>query len=245
MSSNYGDKHFGVPVFDYFPWYQYPNSILEQPKLSRYYPIYRQVVKFDLSSVWYGDAEYFQTGGGYSESPIFVIDKLNGNINSSQTVESWLDIEKLRLISNLGLKQKAEEYLNRLDKINDFIEVIEDAELDYHKDFDISEDFRFYTLNTLSSNGEFNLELTDDDVISFIRQYNGDNTFYLSLKNYLSKNDCLTFRQIEAIKKKPPISEFINGSEICMLINNSTIRKLILPRLSNMGYKVYKNKMVY
>lgn len=35
--SNYGEKHFEVPVFEYFPWYSYPDSLTDQPILSRYY----------------------------------------------------------------------------------------------------------------------------------------------------------------------------------------------------------------
>ena len=70
--SNYGELHFGVPVFEYFPWYSYPDSINEQPQVSRFYPLYRQCVEFYMVSVWYGDNLHLATGGGFDKGPIFV-----------------------------------------------------------------------------------------------------------------------------------------------------------------------------
>lgn len=243
--SNYGELHFGVSVFEYFPWYSYPNSISEQPELSRFYPLYRGAIKFDMCSVWHGDQSHLSTGGGglfTKESRLFVIDRVGKTLNGEQSIESWLDVEKLRLITNLGLKSDSEKYLNNLDRMRDFIAVIEDAELDYDGVFNISEDFYFSSCNTLIREGM--IKLTDEDVISYIRKYNGSIDFHNSLKRYLSKNGSLTWRQIEAFKKKPPIDIF-NLPDFCLSISSLEVAKLITPRLKNMGYKIVDSKIVY
>jgi len=242
--SNYGELHFRVPVFEYFPWYSYPNSISEQPELSRFYPLYRSVIEFDICSVWHGDQSHLATGGGglSKESPLFVIDRVGKTLNGEQSIESWIDVEKLRLISNLGLKSDAEKYLNNLDRMKDFIDVIEDAELDYDGVFNISEDFDFSSCNTLIREGM--IKLSDEDVISYIRSYNGNIDFHNSLKGYLSKNGSLTCRQIEAVKKKPP-TDIFNLPDFCLKISSLKVAKLITPRLQNMGYKIVDFKIVY
>lgn len=233
--SNYGELHFGVPVFEYFPWYSYPDSINEQPQVSRFYPLYRHCIEFDMVSVWYGDNLHLATGAGFDKGPIFVIDRVEKTLNQKYSIENWLDVEKLRLITNLGLKSDAEKYLNNLDRIKDFIEVIEDAELDYDKVFNIGEDFSIISSKSILTEGS--IKPSDEDVISYIRNYNNNNYFYSSLKNYLIENGNLTWRQIEAVKKKPPV-DILNLPDFCLKIYNSKIANLITPRLTNMGYKV-------
>jgi len=243
--SNYGEKHFGVSVFEYFPWYSYPDSLTEQPKLSRYYTLYRSVIEFNMSSVWHGDVSYLLTGGGgqfTKESPSFLIDRIEKTLNQKQSVEGWLDVEKLRLITNLGLKSDAEKYINNLDRLKDFIEVIEDGELDYDREFDIDVDFSTISSKSLVSEGI--VRLTDEEVINYIKKYNGDVDFYTGLKNYLTKNGELTWRQIQAVKKKPPTGIF-NLPDFCLIIRNPKISRLITPRLSNMGYKIINETIVY
>ena len=242
--SNYGELHFGVPVFEYFPWYSYPNSISEQPELSRFYTLYRSVIEFDMCSIWYGDESHLATGGGLytKEDTFFVIDRLMKTLNNKHSVESWLDIEKLRLITNIGLKSNAEKYLNNLDRMRDFIEVIEDVELDYDGVFNINKDFDFKSCNSLIRNSL--IKPTDEDVISYIRNYNGNIDFHNSLRGYLLKNGLLTSRQIEAVRKNPPIDIF-NLPDFCLKISSSKIAKLITPRLKNMGYKILDSKIVY
>lgn len=239
--SNYGELHFGVPVFEYFPWYSYPNSINEQPEVSRFYPLYRQCVEFDMVSVWYGDNLHLATGGGFDKGPLFVIDRVEKTLNQKQSIENWLDVEKLRLITNLGLKSDAEKYLSDLDRMKDFIDVIEDAELDYDKVFNIGEDFSIISSKSLI--GEGTIKPSDEEVISYIRNYNGDVSFLNSLKSYLSKDGVLTWRQIEAVKKRPP-SDIFNLPDFCLKIKKSKIAKLITPRLVNMGYKIIDSNIV-
>ena len=243
--SNYGEKHFEVPVFEYFPWYSYPDSLTDQPILSRYYTLYRSVIEFNMSSVWHGDVSYLTTGGGTyctKESPSFLIDRIEKTLNQKQSVEGLLDVEKLRLITNLGLKSDAEKYINNLDRLKDFIDVIDDAELDYDREFDIDVDFSTISSKSLVSEGI--IRLTDEDVISYIRSYNGNIDFHNSLKGYLSKNGSLTCRQIEAVKKKPP-TDIFNLPDFCLKISSLKVAKLITPRLQNMGYKIVDFKIVY
>lgn len=253
--SNYGDLHFGVPVFEYFPWYSYPYSISESPKLSRFYPLYRGGIEFDMCSVWYRLATYdvepfvrdrqvihggyvLQTGGGLNNSPIFVIDPFKKSMNENNTIENWIDVEKLRLIANLGLKSKAEKYINNIDRLNDFVDAIEDGELDYHGEFNIDTDFIIKSTKSLLREGI--IKPTNEDVISYIKNYNGSVDFYNSLKSYISKNGELTWKQIESIKKKPPIDIF-NLPDFCLKIRNPKVSNFITPRLLNMGYKIINN----
>lgn len=140
------------------------------------------------------------------------------------------------------MKSDAEKYINNLDRLKDFIDVIDDAELDYDREFDIDVDFSTISSKSLVSEGI--IRLTDEDVISYIRSYNGNIDFHNSLKGYLSKNGSLTCRQIEAVKKKPP-TDIFNLPDFCLKISSLKVAKLITPRLQNMGYKIVDFKIVY
>lgn len=233
--SNYGENHFGVPVQEYFPWNKYTN-ILEEPKVNRYYTLYRQVIEFKISSIWRRSDGGFVTGGGgqfTNDSPSFFFDVYRKILNSKWSVDTWTDVEKLRLIEVLGIKESADKYLSELDRINEIIRVIEDVEDCSEDDFGHLDNFF-----RLVRSSEVNIPLSDSDIISYIQNYEGNIDFFNSLKSYLLRNKTLTPRQIEAVRKNNP--KDIREDKICLQVTNSLV-DTFEPLMKNLGYSKFES----
>jgi hypothetical protein len=239
--SNYGENHFGVPVQEYFPWNKYTSNILEEPKINRYYTLYRQVIEFKISSIWRQSDGGFVTGGGgqfTNDSPSFFFDTYRKRLNSKYSVESWSDVEKLRLIEVLGIKESVDKYLSELDRINEIIRVIQDIE-------DCSEDDFGHLDNyfRLVRSSEVDIPLSDSEIISYVQNYEGNIDFYNSLKSYLNNNKTLTTRQIEAIRKNKP--KDFREDKICLQVTTFLV-DTFEPLMSNLGYtKITNGSSVY
>lgn len=237
--SNYGENHFGVPVQEYFPWNKYSN-ISEEPKVDRYYILYRQVIEFKISSIWRQTGGGFVTGGGgqfTNDSPSFFFDVYRKILNDKWSVETWTDVEKLRLIEVLGIKESADKYLSELDRINEIIRVIQDVE-DCSSD-----DFHLHSFFRLQRTSEIDLPLSDSDIISYIQNYEGNIDFFNSLKSYFLRNKTLTPRQIEAVRKNKPRD--FREYKICLQVTDSLVDTFD-PLMKNLGYtKFQRGSSVY
>lgn len=234
--SNYGENHFGVPVQEYFPWNKYTN-ILEEPKVNRYYVLYRQVIEFKISSIWRRSDGGFVTGGGgqytAQPSPSFFFDTYKKILNSKWSVDTWTDVEKLRLMEVLGIKESADKYLFELDRINEIIRVIEDVEDCSDGDFGHLDNFF-----RLVRSSEVNIPLSDSDIISYVQNYEGNIDFYNSLKSYLNNNKTLTTRQIEAIRKNKP--KDFREDRICLQVATCLVDTFD-PLMKNLRYSKFES----
>ena len=270
-SSHASNLHFGKHVLEYFPWYTYPDSINNKPKLDKdKYEIYRNAFSSRysiMSYVWYtsntvrreignnlytDDPHLVETGGPWTTSissnslganslqhTIFVEpDKNLVTISGTENdVEDWEDIEKLRLMYNLGRRHSAEDYLDILkfiDGVYDILEyyLIDSKESGYNFNFTLSnfEDMiqRDYTLT-----------YSDEILIDFIDKYSGDNRFYSSLKSYYHKTKELTFRQLESIKKTVPKEIMkIQKNKPCIIIGDNGHQSSALYRFKKLGYEI-------
>jgi len=256
-SINYGENHFGTPIFDYFPWYIYPKTIHELPKFKKGFRFYQNAIKVKrITSFWWTEDGILVTGGGFDkENPTFVVYPQDGEMvidGRTYSVDDWADIEKLRLISLLGKRTDAEKYLKQLDEINEFLEVIEDAEDYSDTGFDYQKDFSVYTSKELYQNGlTLKEKQTDEEIINFIKEYSGKVEFYLSLRKYLEKNGKLTIRQINSIPRSRVLlsdeSLGISDNRLVLAIR-SEISDLAIQRFKNMGYtikEVNSIKLIY
>lgn len=232
--SNYGENHFGVPVQEYFPWNNYSN-ISEEPKVDRYYVLYRQIIEFKISSIWRLTDGGFVTGGGgqfTNDSPSFFFDVYRKRLNNKWSVETWTDVEKLRLIEVLGIKELVDKYLSDLDRIKEMIRVIQDIEDCSEYDFEDLDNF--FGLHRISEI----IPLSDSDIISYIQNYEGNIDFFNSLKSYLLRNKTLTPRQIEAVRKNNP--KDIREDKICLQVTNSLV-DTFEPLMKNLGYSKFES----
>ena len=267
--------HFNTPIQNYFPWYTYTDD-LSPPKLNDdLRKIFTKSLPSEFDSllyVWFGEKTYSEERfiqnrqlipepeiTFYKTGLEFMSDKhitcnLKTNIGClflnpnyiNFTAEKWLDLEKQRLFYLLGVKEKAQEYLQLIKTILELNEI-----LDYHK-ISLS-DIRL-NLNAEVSNFEnlqninFDiLQVTSDRVLETIRNYKGDNKFYNSLKSYLLSKGQLTLKQIEAASKTigPEIMKSMSKT-ICVKIEESLIYgdrdkideiKSLIYRLEKMGYQ--------
>ena len=252
-STNYGDKHFGIPIFEYFPWYSYSESLNNKPTLKKsIWEFYKTALPDRFSympSVWWCENTIRQGigGGMHVDNPHVITEggpwatTLSGSsMIESHTIivfpdkdetyvdgrefsaESWEDVEKLRLIHNLGKKIEADKYINYAYTIERFYEILKDAEDDTTVEFDYKHDLKFNTLGYFFKNGYLKKKQSDDEIIQFIRNYNGDVDFYKSLKKYLNEKGSLTKNQIDAVRKKPSTESLgVDTGKLCMLITNN------------------------
>ena len=269
--------HFNTPVQDYFPWYTYSNSILEPPTINdEVRKIYINALPQNFSqllNVWFGERSYdeeqfiqnrqlvqnqgitfFRTGLEFmSDKQIGVnLSKNLAHLSLKNdiihfSVDNWLEVEKQRLFYLLGVREKAQEYLNLLKTISELNEIV-----DYHKTNlnDINLDFNVEITNFENlTNRDISLDenLSPDMVVETIRNYSGDTNFYKSLKDYLLNKGSLTPKQIEAASKTI-VSEMMKmkSKSICLKINESVVygdrQKVdeinsLIYRMQKMGFK--------
>lgn len=171
------------------------------------------------------DIAYFRTGLEFmNEKQISVdlttnIGTLYLNPNSIQfSVDTWLELEKQRLFYLLGIKEKAQEYLQIVKNILELNEIV-----DYHKtainDLGFGVNLEITNFENLQANDIEVIDVTEESVTETIRTYIGDNYFYMSLKSYLHNKGQLTPKQIYAASKTI-------GSEILKLQKNNVCLKI-------------------
>lgn len=244
-SANYNDKHFGIPVLDYFPWVKYPDN-LSRPsydlKKRDFYSSFLDKYSF-MANVWFiqeGYLVYSTARLGDSENGIFFLniqDKEFIDGRKHMDVDDWIDVEKIRLTLTLGQRKNAMEYMDIIEEANEIYAVFEDYE-----DTDSIEksDYRIFNNNEIMDHViDYLSDPTEEQILTYVKNYNGNVEFINSLKNYLTTKGQLTWRQIKALKDRPTIEMYgINPSYKCIFISNNILD--IIPRLINMGYSSLK-----
>lgn len=239
-SMNYGTTHFGTPIFNFFPWYKYPKSISELPKIDEeIYGLARNLcpIRFHhMIMVW------FHTGDGYStnlkgssllETKSIVVTPKDGEVwhnGQSNDVDDWEDIEKIRLILNMGKKSEAKDYLEFIETLEDFSDSIL-----YLKEDNPKIEISVSTTGNILANsgGEINIA-TDEEVLNFVRNYDGRERFFYSLKDYLGKWGKLSLKQIESAR--PEASKDMIGDQPGILVKDFDSNKPTSKRLKSKGY---------
>jgi hypothetical protein len=239
-SMNYGTTHFGTPIFNFFPWFDYPKSISELPKLDKeMYELVRSLCpnRFQhMIMVWFPNESYFTTnlrGSSFMKSRPIYVKPENGEVyydGNENNVDDWEDIEKIRLMLNIGKKSEVKDYLEFLETLEDF----SDAILYLKEDNPKIEISASTTGNILTkSGGEINIA-TDEDVLDFVRKYDGKERFFYSLKDYLTKWGKLSLKQIETAR--PEASKYMIDDQPGILVKDFDINKPTSKRLRYKGY---------
>jgi len=278
--------HFNVPIEDYFPWYTYSND-LTPPKLNdELRKIFTKALPSEfgpLLSIWFGEKTYDENTFienrelvpnpqiiFYRTGLEFMADK-QISVNTSTkigslylspncinfSVDNWLDLEKQRLFYLLGIKEKAQEYLQLISTIQELNEIV-----DYHKitlsDIRLNLNAEVSNFENLQNSDIIICDVTPESIIETIRNYDGHNNFYNSLKNYLNSKGQLTTKQIEAASKtiKPEIMKS-KSNQICIKIEESIVYgdrdkideiKSLIYRMEKMGYQhksLYDYTIIY
>ena len=205
MNENLNNYHFGRHVFEYFPWYKY-TDINSMPEIDRKIRQDFVLLNSPITNFWTNEYEsiysYIDTLSMSEDSRSIIV---KNNIirygGFEETVNSWEDIEKIRLRCILGTKEKAEKYLNTLDfyiKNHDIIldmiysQTGEDIEVSCVSlsDFVNRNDFEVY-----------NQFIEDSDVYSVLKKCKNHSSFLNSVYSYYEKNKFLSIKQIDAVKK--------------------------------------------
>lgn len=267
--------HFNVLIQDYFPWYTYTNDLTPPQINDELRKVFVKSLPSEFGPmlyIWFGERTYnrhdwlqnreltledhityFKTGLEFMSDKQISVDiktkigslYLNPNLINF-TVENWLDLERQRLFYLLGIKEKSQEYLQLIQNILELNEIV-----DYHKtavnDLGLDINIEVSNFENLQNNDIEFIDTTPELVIETIREYNGSNDFYNSLKNYLNCKGQLTHRQIQAASKTIG-SEIIKlqKNKICIKIEESIEYnykdkideiKSIIYRLEKMGYQ--------
>lgn len=241
---NYGDKHFGIPIFNYFPWYKY-GSLNTQPEIDE--DLYKLASKIcppnlkHMTSIWFRQNNNWISSipgnDSFGNDTIYIpIEEETLYVKGNQfSIDDWEDIEKIRLMYNIGTKKLSSEYKEFLNILDDFVDINI-----YIKENLPKLKFDFKLITNISNY----IEISDDDVINCIKDYNGTNSFLYSLKDYFDKYGKLTYRQIEAAKKNRTDILGNIKNKPCLIINDD---KSIIPtvkRLTSKGYTVIYNEPV-
>jgi hypothetical protein len=164
--------------------------------------------------------------------PIYVKPE-NGEVyydGNENNVDDWEDIEKIRLMLNIGKKSEVKDYLEFLETLEDF----SDAILYLKEDNPKIEIFASTIGHILTkSGGEINIA-TDEDVLDFVRKYDGKERFFYSLKDYLTKWGKLSLKQIETTR--PEASKYMIDDQPGILVKDFDINKPTSKRLRSKGY---------
>lgn len=256
-SINYGDKHFGIHVFDYTPWIKYPKSIREAPnydrkKVSFFMDWFGETPYSFMTLYWVKTGEFWTYNIGPSDdrddytnfdSTSIYFDTYNSEVTIDRRkidVDDWEDVVKLQLIIALGKKSRSQEYLNLLQDGLEIYEIFEDYDISSDNGID-SRDYKIMSLSSAISNNY--LHIDDDTLKDFIKNYEGNVEFYKSLKSYMEKNGNLTYNQLRAMRQRPSTEMFkhIGKDRICIIFMDKDLEVGIGPRLKNMGFESIGN----
>jgi len=266
---HYGDKHFGQLIKDYFPWYTYTRSLNNLPEVNKLMnDTFRNSLPEDLINMTFlwGDQNngYYhvimgRTRSFYQTDTLLVtpneheaIVRLYSNHSEGDSyhtrteheVDDWDDVEKLRLMHNLGRKTLAKKYWNVKSQILELFDYllyeIEDNDSNpndiYISDFKYLMDKEGISPDYISNPRN----VTDEDVYLFVKDYQGSENFFHSLGSYLQKNGKLTERQIDACRKTVS-QDFVKNkmaNKIGMVFKDANPNMPTILRLKSKGYFV-------
>ena len=250
-------NHFGIPIQNYLPWNKYDG--LEFPTInSELFTHIRDCVphKFsNLVTLWFRNNGVYITGLAFMESKqIYYSPGSNiswislSNDSIKFTPESFLDIEKMRLMYLLGIKEGAQEYLKFIDTLMYLSEKIEYYQIlidDYKTGYKIN----LTNLNKISDKVDLHSEVkfTEKELTDIINDYTGSNSFLNSLRHHLHKKGVLTYNQLRAAANKRNFQDLgykIPEDKICIELEYAPNREVydelrtMINRFRLDGYKV-------
>jgi len=230
MNDKLNNYHFGRHVFDYFPWYTYDNKNISTPPVLN--DIMRKDFNFTLDDfeamiyVWNTtyDGVYTRASSGncislkssYGDSTMLFIEKdIASYLGIKEQVNDWEDIEKIRLRNLLGTREMAEAYIKIIDNYIGYHDLISDmVYTQVGEDVEIS----IVSLhNLVNSDSEiYKNFIENEDVYQALKDSHRENRFLNSVYSYYLRNQKLTYKQIESVKKtlKSKISNIVSNKKL-------------------------------
>jgi hypothetical protein len=201
--------HFGISVFDYLPWFKY-GDIDEVPSHEEYFKGMSDFLqKYGLDKFWHrtGDSICNSLGSSYANPyPILVCGNIATYYGLNEWIESWEDVEMIRLRYLINTPDKAKEYIDDLKFYRKLSEVISDC-IYMQLDRDIV--VEYVNLKNVSIP---KIDLLTDDMINEVMKdgrlpkYGKSNSFthvnfLTSVQGYYNRNGKITDKQMTAVKK--------------------------------------------
>jgi len=205
MSEKLSNHHFGRHVFEYFPWYTYPDNLLDYPDIDIIKHNDMRNVTGNLSYTWFRTNDYICTTlnndstarGYFGITTIGVDNNMCNYAGLKEYVTDWEDIEKIRLRYNLPTKDEADSYIKTIKIYNDLHDIISDCVfMQIERDIDIP-------IMTLKSISDIDIQdfITEDDVYTVLDRTHNANRFVSSVREYYLKYRKISEKQMTAIKK--------------------------------------------
>jgi hypothetical protein len=231
--------HFGRPIQDYFPWFQYNG--LDAPPLNE--ELFKQVrncvpYKFlQLVTLWIKQEGIYISGLEFMSSKELCYDTIKdiawlslSHDSIKFTPESFLDIEKIRLMYLLGVKEDAQKYLNFIDLFMFLNEQIEYYQV-LIDDFETGYKIKLTNIKEISNRFDIysKIKFTDKELTDIIQNYEGNNKFLTSLRLYLQKNTNLTSSQLYAASDRRNFKDLgviIDEDKICIELEHTPSKKV-------------------
>lgn len=236
MKSNLNNYHFGRHVFEYFPWNRYNNNdIRNDPEVVReIHTDFKFAFSDTFSSaqfVWYEDTVTIsKLSHILSESGSLI--RKTGNIieykGIRETIQTWEDIEKIRLRCILGVEETAIEYMKIIDFYNKYRYLIIDALYLDNGSEEIETPLVNISDVVKREYEDICLELiSDNDVYESInlRKYKS-NKFTDSVCAFYKNRGYLTEKQISAFKKFSYKEILSNKDQVFFSIKTNKIRNI-------------------
>ena len=230
MNDKLNNYHFGRHVFDYFPWYTYDNKNIDSPPLlnnTMWKDFNFGLGDFDsMIYVWNAtyDNTFYRANVGncialkssYFDSTMLFVDKnIVSYLGIKEQVNDWEDIEKIRLRNLLGTREMAEAYINIIDNYIGYHDLISD--MVYTQ---VGEDIEITVVSLqdlVNRDSEiYKSFIEDEDVYKALKDSYRSNHFLNSVYSYYLKNQKLSYKQIEAVKKilQSKIASIVYGKKL-------------------------------
>lgn len=194
-------QHFGVNVFDYFPYYKYSNDLSVMPDFDKKSKeIFDGLMNMYDLMFWYkydGHSAIYNTIGGslFERQTLCVVDNITSYCGLKEHVESWEEIEKIRLRYLLPNKEISMNYLNDMNLLSEVSELVADSILLQYDSEDVN--ISFQSINLIS----------DNDVNDFYQNFSLDGIsssydcrFLQSVYDYYKSYNKITIKQISVVK---------------------------------------------
>ncbi len=242
--------HFDIPVESYFPWYTYSTD-MSLPILDLdMYRLFSNALPFN-SYLWHGDSPEIQsTQIKMPHDNIYLTFEsrkkmaiLGGSFSHVFTVDSWLEMEKHRLFYLMGTKEKSLNYIKTISILMNLYEIIDYSITEMKDDLIYDDgDILISSFKNIEIS-EVDLKLTDVELINIIKNYDGINSFFNSLKMYYNKYLILTTKQMESARKTIQRDDCMKkfDNEICIIIKekkkSEKHTESLIYRLEKVGYR--------
>lgn len=226
-------KHFGRPIQDYFPWLKYNGVDIPKVDMNLFH-LFQGCVPYKFSNL--GTIWIPNTTGCYIGLEFMASKELYYNLGLQRValilrdesinfdVESFLEVEKMRLTYLLGNRERAQEYITFVDTVLKFQELI-----DYYQILidDLNTGYKIKLTNLKNVSNRIDLysdtKFTEEELTNIISEYDGDNNFLKSLRSHLSRFGSLTIKQLNAASDKRNLPDLVKIDEdkICIELDMS------------------------